>query len=161
MTTTVYDFIVKDANGEEFSLEAYRGKPLLIVNTASKCGFTNQFDGLQTLYQDFKEKGFIVLGFPSDNFQNQEFDDIEETVSFCRKNYGVEFPMFAKIDVKGPKASPLFSFLTSQKKGLLTEGVKWNFTKFLVNPKGEVVERFAPQTAPEKIRKSIEKLFSE
>lgn len=161
MPTTVYDFVVTDTNGEKVALADYRGRPLLIVNTASKCGFTNQFDGLQKLYQDFKEHGLIVLGFPSDNFQNQEFDEIEETVSFCRTHYGVEFPMFAKIDVKGPQASPLFSFLSSQKKGFLTEGIKWNFTKFLVNQQGEVVERFAPQTPPEKIRKSIEELISE
>lgn len=157
--TTVYDFSVKKTNGEELSLDAYKGKPLIIVNTASKCGFTDQFKDLQELYEAYKEDGLVVLGFPSDNFNDQEFDDINKTVEFCQLNYGVTFPMFEKIDVKGVEASPLFSFLTSEKKGMLTEGIKWNFTKFLVNREGHVVERFAPQTSPLKMKKKIESII--
>ena len=130
--STVYEFSVKKINGEIQSMEDYKGKPLIIVNTASKCGFTSQFKELQELYEEHKEQGLVVLGFPSDNFNNQEFDDIEKTMEFCEINFGVTFPMFAKVDVKGGQAEPLFTYLTSQKKGMLTEGIKWNFTKFLI-----------------------------
>ena len=143
--STVYEFSVKKINGEIQSMEDYKGKPLIIVNTASKCGFTGQFKELQELYEEYKEQGLVVLGFPSDNFNNQEFDDIEKTMEFCEINYGVTFPMFAKVDVKGRQAEPLFTYLTSQKKGMLTEGIKWNFTKFLIDREGNVVERFAPK----------------
>ncbi len=153
---TIYEFSVKKMNGEFQLVEEYKGKPLIIVNTASKCGFTSQFKELQELYEEYKDRGLVVLGFPSDNFRNQEFDDIGETLEFCEINFGVTFPMFAKVDVKGDDAEPLFSFLTSQKKGLLTEGIKWNFTKFLINREGYVVERIAPQTSPLKMRKSID-----
>ena len=140
-------------------MEDYKGKPLIIVNTASKCGFTSQFKELQELYEEHKEQGLVVLGFPSDNFNNQEFDDIEKTMEFCEINFGVTFPMFAKVDVKGDNAEPLFTYLTSQKKGMLTEGIKWNFTKFLIDREGNVVERFAPQTSPLKMKNAINQVI--
>ncbi len=157
--STVYEFSVKKTNGEIQSMEDYKGKPLIIVNTASKCGFTSQFKELQELYEEHKEQGLVVLGFPSDNFNNQEFDDIEKTMEFCEINFGVTFPMFAKVDVKGSRVEPLFTYLTSQKKGMLTEGIKWNFTKFLINREGNVVERFAPQTSPFKMKDAINKII--
>ncbi|HJF32610.1 MAG TPA: glutathione peroxidase [Sporosarcina psychrophila] len=152
---TIYEFSVKKPNGDVQSMEDYKGKPLIIVNTASKCGFTSQFKELQELYEEHKNQGLVILGFPSDNFNNQEFNDIEKTMEFCEVNYGVTFPMFAKVNVKGDQAEPLFTFLTSQKKGMLTEGIKWNFTKFLIDREGQVVERFAPQTSPLKMKNSI------
>lgn len=157
--STVYEFSVKKINGEIQSMEDYKGKPLIIVNTASKCGFTSQFKELQELYEEHKEQGLVVLGFPSDNFNNQEFDDIEKTMEFCEINFGVTFPMFAKVDVKGSQAEPLFTYLTSQKKGMLTEGIKWNFTKFLIDREGNVVERFAPQTSPLKMSNAINNII--
>lgn len=156
---SVYDFSVEKPGGTLQSMKEYEGSVVVVVNTASKCGFTDQFKELQQLYEEYRENGFTILGFPSDNFMNQEFDSIEETLSFCERNYGVSFPMFAKVDVVGDDAAPLFSYLTDQKKGLLTEGIKWNFTKFLIDRKGNVVERFAPQTSPAKMRVAIEKLI--
>lgn len=155
----IYDFSVKKANGHLQLMEEYKGKPLVIVNTASKCGFASQFKELQELYEEYKDQGLVILGFPSDNFNNQEFDNIEKTLEFCEINFGVTFPMFAKVDVKGADAEPLFTFLTSEKKGLLTEGIKWNFTKFLIDREGHVVERIAPQTSPLKMRKSINQII--
>lgn len=152
---SVYDFEAKKTNGTTQSLRDYEGKPLLIVNTASKCGLAPQFKGLQELYEKFNNKGFEVLGFPCDQFNNQEYDDINETTQFCQINYGVTFPMYAKIDVNGENADPLFQYLTTQQKGILSSKIKWNFTKFLINKKGQVVERYAPTTAPEKIEKDI------
>lgn len=154
---SLYEFSVEKPDGTLQSLMDYEDSVVVIVNTASKCGFTDQFNELQQLYEDYHDQGFTILGFPSDNFMNQEFDSIEETLSFCEKNYGVTFPMFAKVNVTGAEAAPLFSFLTDQKKGLLTEGINWNFTKFLIDRKGNVVERFAPQTSPAKMRVAIEK----
>lgn len=156
---SIYDFEVKKANGEMLSLKEYEGKPLLIVNTASKCGFTPQFGGLQELYEEYKDQGLTVLGFPCDQFNDQEFDNIDETTEFCQVNYGVTFPIFAKVDVNGDHADPLFSHLTSEKKGMLSKKVKWNFTKFLVDRDGKVVDRYAPQTAPEKLAEDVEKLL--
>ncbi|MCM3639506.1 glutathione peroxidase [Sporosarcina luteola] len=156
---SIYEFSVEKPDGTLQSMKDYEGKIMVIVNTASKCGFTDQFKELQQLYEDFRGQEFVVLGFPSDNFMNQEFDSINETLSFCEMNYGVTFPMFAKIDVVGSGAAPLFSFLTDQKKGLLTEGIKWNFTKFLIDRNGNVVDRFAPKTSPAKMRSVIEKLI--
>lgn len=156
---SIYDFEVKKANGEMLSLKEYEGKPLLIVNTASKCGFTPQFGGLQELYEEYKDQGLTVLGFPCDQFNDQEFDNIDETTEFCQVNYGVTFPIFAKIDVNGDHADPLFNHLTSEKKGMLSKKVKWNFTKFLVDRDGQVVDRYAPQTAPEKLAEDVEKLL--
>lgn len=157
--TSVYDFDVKKPNGDMLSLKEFAGKPLLIVNTASKCGFTPQFGGLQTLYDQYKDDGLVVLGFPCDQFNNQEFDDIDETTEFCQVNYGVTFPMMAKVDVNGDAADPLFDHLTSEQKGMLSKKVKWNFTKFLVDREGNVVERYAPQTAPEKLASDVAKLL--
>lgn len=154
--STIYEFSVKKVNGEIQSMEDYKGKPLIIVNTASKCGFASQFKELQELYEENKEQGLVVLGFPSDNFNDQEFDDIEKTMEFCEINFGVTFPMFAKVDVKGDHAEPLFTHMTSQKKGMLTKDIKWNFTKFLIDREGNVVERFAPQTSPLKMKNAIE-----
>ncbi|WP_160725503.1 glutathione peroxidase [Bacillus sp. USDA818B3_A] len=158
--TTVYDFTVGMPNGEKKSLKEYEGKPLIIVNTASKCGFTPQFKGLQSLYEKYKDEGLEILGFPCDQFNNQEFADIDETTQFCQLNYGVSFPMFAKIDVNGEKADPLFTFLKDQKKGLLSRNIKWNFTKFLVDANGQVVERYAPTVDPSKMEQDVKKLFS-
>lgn len=158
--TTVYDFTVKMTNGQEKSLKEYDGKPLLIVNTASKCGLTPQFKGLQELYEKYKDQGLEILGFPCDQFNNQEFDNIDETTQFCQLNYGVTFPIFAKIDVNGENTDPLFSFLKEQKKGILSKNIKWNFTKFLVDQNGQVVERYAPTTEPLKMESDLEKLLS-
>ncbi|WP_226087683.1 glutathione peroxidase [Mesobacillus sp. S13] len=156
---TVYEFTVKKPNGQEQSLRNYEGKPMLIVNTASKCGLTPQFKGLQEVYDEYHEQGLEILGFPCGQFNDQEFDNIEETTEFCQLNYGVSFPMFAKIDVNGAKADPLFTFLKEQKGGLLTKDIKWNFTKFLVDRNGQVVKRYAPTTEPEKIKNDLEKLL--
>ncbi len=157
--TSVYDFEVKKPNGEITSLKEYEGKPLLIVNTASKCGFTPQFGGLQSLYEKYKDEGLTVLGFPCDQFNNQEFDNINETTEFCQRNYGVSFPMFAKIDVNGDDAEPLFHHLTTEKKGILSKKIKWNFTKFLVDKNGQVVERYAPATDPGKIEEDLKNVL--
>lgn len=156
---TIYEYSVEKPDGTLQSLKDYEGSVVVVVNTASKCGFTDQFKDLQALYEDYREQGLVVLGFPSDNFNNQEFDSMDETLSFCERNYGVTFPMFKKVDVKGQHAAPLFSFLANQKKGLLTEGVKWNFTKFLIDREGNVVDRFAPQTSPVKMRTAIDKII--
>lgn len=156
---SVYDFDVKKPNGDTLSLKEYEGKPLVIVNTASKCGFAPQFGGLQKLYEEYKDDGLVILGFPCDQFNDQEFASIDETTEFCQVNYGVTFPMMAKIDVNGDGADPLFDHLTSEKKGMLSKKVKWNFTKFLVDRSGKVVERYAPQTAPEKLAEDVEKLL--
>ena len=157
---TVYDFTATDIRGQEQSLDAYRGKVLLIVNTASKCGFTPQFEGLQTLYSDLKDQGLEVLGFPCNQFKNQDPADDKAISEFCSLNYGVDFPMFSKIDVNGPNAHPLFDYLKRNAKGLLgSEGVKWNFTKFLVDKNGKVVGRYPPTAKPESIRADIQKLL--
>jgi glutathione peroxidase len=155
----VYDFNVKKTNGEEQSLKDYEGKPLIIVNTASKCGLTPQFKGLQELYDEFKEICLEILGFPCDQFNNQEFDTIEETTQFCQINYGVTFPIFAKIDVNGDNADPLFTFLKEQKTGVLSKNIKWNFTKFLVDRNGNVIKRYAPTTQPTHIKNDLMKLL--
>jgi glutathione peroxidase len=151
----IYNFSVKKPDGTIQSLADFKGKTLLIVNTASKCGFASQFNELQKLYEEHKDDGFVVLSFPSDNFRNQEYENVEKTMKVCKLIYNVTFPMFAKVNVKGDDVDPLFKFLTSEKKGLLTNGVKWNFTKFLVNKEGVVIDRFAPQTSPLKIQKKI------
>ena len=155
---TLYEFSVRRADGALQLMDEYKGKPLLIVNTASKCGFANQFKDLQELYEKYQNQGLVILGFPSDNFNNQEFDDIDKTMEFCEINFGVTFPMFAKVQVKGKEIEPLFAFLTSERKGLLTEGIKWNFTKFLIDREGNVVERIAPQVSPLKMQRRIEQI---
>ena len=153
--TNVYDITAIKANGEEVSLNTYKGQPMIIVNTASKCGFTSQFQELQEVFEEYKDQGLVILGFPCGQFNEQEFDDVNETMEFCQVNYGVTFPMFQKIDVKGPNAHPLFEFLVSEKKGFIFEDIKWNFTKFLVDPDGQVVKRYAPQTSPKKIEDDL------
>jgi glutathione peroxidase len=154
--TTAYDFTARDIDGAEQSLAAYRGKPLLVVNVASKCGFTPQYTGLQALYARFHEQGLEVLGFPCDQFGHQEPGDESEIKTFCSTRYDVTFPMFAKIDVNGANAHPLYQWLKSEKAGILgTEAIKWNFTKFLVDRTGRVVRRYAPSDTPEKIEKDL------
>lgn len=156
---TIYDFTVKQIDGSEKQLFDYKENILLIVNTASKCGFTPQFEKLQSLYDKYAEKGFVILGFPCDQFGNQEFSDIDETIHFCKNNYNVTFPMFAKVYVNGKRAHPLYTFLKKEKGGLLTKDIKWNFTKFLINREGEVVNRYAPIKKPEQIEKDILKIL--
>lgn len=153
--TSIYDITAIKADGEEISLNTYKGQPMIIVNTASKCGFTPQFQELQEVFEEYKDQGLVILGFPCGQFNEQEFDDVNETIEFCQVNYGVSFPMFQKVDVKGPNAHPLFEFLVSEKKGFLFENIKWNFTKFLVDPDGRVVKRYAPQTSPKKIEDDL------
>jgi glutathione peroxidase len=158
--TTLYDFTARDIEGREVALERFRGQVLLVVNTASQCGFTKQYAGLERLYEDLHERGFSVLGFPCYQFGGQEPGDAAEIASFCSLNYGVRFPMFAKIDVNGPDAHPLYRWLKSEAKGLLgSEAIKWNFTKFLIDGQGRVVDRFGPTTEPAALRERIEKLL--
>jgi glutathione peroxidase len=157
---SIYDFAVKDINGKETSMADYRGKVLLIVNTASKCGFTPQFEGLQALYAGLSDKGLAVLGFPCNQFMNQDPGSDDTISQFCSLNYGVDFPMFSKIEVNGSGAHPLYQFLKKSAKGVMgSEKVKWNFTKFLVNREGQVVRRYPPTTKPQDIRADIEKLL--
>ncbi|HLT14293.1 MAG TPA: glutathione peroxidase [Marinobacter sp.] len=157
---SVYDFSARDIKGNEVSMADYRGKVLLIVNTASKCGFTPQFEGLQTLHKELGGKGFEVLGFPCNQFMNQDPGNDDSISQFCSLNYGVDFPMFAKVEVNGEGTHPLYRFLKKQAKGLMgTEKVKWNFTKFLVDSEGRVVRRYAPTAKPADIRADIEKLL--
>ncbi|KND61383.1 Glutathione peroxidase family protein [Candidatus Burkholderia verschuerenii] len=157
---SIYDFTAETIDGADQSLDTYRDKVLLIVNTASECGFTPQYKGLQEVYQQFAARGFAVLGFPCNQFGKQEPGDAEQIGSFCEKNFGVSFPMFEKIDVNGANAHPLYKFLKDKEPGLLgIEVIKWNFTKFLVDRKGNVVKRFAPQTKPEAIADDIERLL--
>ncbi len=144
--------------GEEVSLDQYEGKTLLIVNTASKCGLTPQFSGLQELYEKFKDENFEILGFPSNQFANQDPGSNEEISEFCKLNYGVSFPMFEKINVNGSEAHPLFKYLAEQAPGILgSKAIKWNFTKFLISPDGTPVKRYSPQTTPDKIEDDIRK----
>ena len=145
---SIYDFEVETLSGERVSDADYRGKALLIVNTASKCGFTPQYAGLEELHQNFGEQGLVVLGFPCNQFGKQEPGSHEEIAGFCQRNYGVSFPMHAKIDVNGPQAHPLYTFLKGEQGGLLGSKIKWNFTKFLVDRQGNVVGRFASTTKP-------------
>ena len=157
--TTAYDFTARDIDGKETSLSEYKGKAMLVVNTASKCGFTPQYTGLEKLSQEFKDQGLVVLGFPCDQFGHQEPGDEAEIKNFCSLTYDVSFPMFAKVDVNGPKAHPLFQWLKAEKSGLLgLEGIKWNFTKFLVGKDGTVLKRYAPTDTPEKIGKDLKKI---
>jgi len=160
MAESIYEFTAQNLAGKEISLGDYKGKVVLIVNTASKCGFTPQYAGLEELYKKFKNKGFVILGFPCNQFGQQEPGGAAEIESFCTINYGVDFPMFAKIEVNGENAHPLYKYLTNAKPGILgTEAIKWNFTKFLIDPKGNPVKRYAPTTKPEEIIPDIEKLL--
>ena len=158
--SSIYDFKAKNLRGQEVSLSDYRGKVLLIVNTASKCGFTPQYEGLQSLYAKHEAQGFSVLAFPCNQFGAQEPEGEAKIGEFCATVFGATFPLFAKVDVNGPDAHPLFDYLKHEMPGLLgTERIKWNFTKFLVGRDGKVVARYAPITAPGNIEKPIEKLL--
>ncbi|RCW73068.1 glutathione peroxidase [Saliterribacillus persicus] len=155
---SVYDYTVKTIKGDEESLENYKGKVLLIVNTASKCGFTPQYKGLQNLYEKYGSEDFEVLGFPCNQFMNQEPGSNETIQEFCEMNYGVSFPIFEKIDVRGKNAHPLFQYLIKEAPGIVSDNIKWNFTKFLIDQEGNVLARFAPKTEPESIEPEIKKL---
>ena len=159
--TTIYDFQAELLEGQSQDLSAYQGKVVLIVNTASQCGLTSQFEGLEQLYQDYQQQGLVILGFPCNQFAHQDPLSNAEIGGFCQRNYGVSFPMFAKVDVNGPSAHPLYQYLSTQAKGILgTQRIKWNFTKFLINQKGEVIKRYAPIIKPEKIAKDIQRLLA-
>lgn len=156
---SLYDFELITIDKEKTTLAPYKGKVLLIVNVASKCGFTYQYEGLEKLYKTYKDKGLVVLGFPSNQFSNQEPGNEEEIKNFCSLTYDVTFPMFSKIDVNGENAHPLYVYLKQQQSGFLgSESIKWNFTKFLVDKQGKVIERFAPTTTPESLEETIKGL---
>ncbi|MBP6764074.1 MAG: glutathione peroxidase [Rubrivivax sp.] len=160
-TPSVYDFEAVSITGQPAQLSSQRGKVLLIVNTASACGFTPQFAGLEKLWADYREQGLVIVGFPSNEFGGQDPGANEQIASFCELNYGVSFPMMAKVQVNGAQAHPLWKWLKAQAPGLLgTEGVKWNFTKFLVGRDGQVLKRYAPNDTPESLRKDIEKALA-
>ncbi|MDO6642617.1 glutathione peroxidase [Acinetobacter guillouiae] len=159
--TNIYQFEAELLEGENKSFSDYEGKVLLIVNTASKCGFTPQFAGLEKVYEKYKDQGLEVLGFSCNQFGGQDPGTNEQIGTYCQRNYGVSFPMFAKVNVKGPEAHVIFRYLTNNSKGILGSGIKWNFTKFLINKKGEVINRYAPTTKPEDIEQDIEKALAE
>ena len=159
---TLYDLTADNLSGAPVKLDQYRGQVLLIVNTASKCGFTPQYQGLEAIYQQFTDQGAVVLGFPCNQFGGQEPGQADEIGAFCEKNYGVTFPLFAKIDVNGSNAHPLFIQLKKDAPGILgTEAIKWNFTKFLIRKDGSVYKRYAPATKPEELAADIAKLLAE
>jgi glutathione peroxidase len=158
--SSIYDFEANTIDGQTLKLDAYKGKTLLIVNVASKCGFTPQYKGLEALYRKFKDKGLVILGFPCDQFGHQEPGDENEIKNFCSLNYDVTFPMFAKIKVNGDDAHPLYKFLKQEEKGILgTSGIKWNFTKFLVDKAGTVVKRYGSMDSPDSIEKDLAPLL--
>ena len=156
-----YDYKATKMNGAEVSMSDYKDQVVIVVNTASKCGFTPQFDGLEELYKKYKDKGLVILGFPCNQFASQDPGENNEIHEFCRLNYGVTFPMFQKIDVNGDNEHPLYTFLKSEQKGTLSSKIKWNFTKFLIDREGNVVGRYAPTFAPEKMEKDIVALLGE
>ena len=157
---SAYDFTAETLDGKPAPLADHRGQVMLIVNTASKCGFTPQYAGLEALYRKYKDRGLVILGFPCNQFGAQEPGNAEEIASFCSLTYDVSFPMMAKIDVNGPKAHPLYAWLKGEKKGILgTEGIKWNFTKFLIDREGKVAGRFAPTATPQSLESAIEALI--
>jgi glutathione peroxidase len=156
--SSLYEFTVDDITGHPVELDRYKGKVVLVVNTASKCGFTPQYKGLEALYRKYRDQGLEVLGFPCNQFGGQEPGNEQEIAAFCETNYGVSFPMFAKIDVNGDNAAPLYRYLKSAKPGLLgTEAIKWNFTKFLVDRSGKVIARYAPNDTPESLEADVAK----
>ena len=158
IVATLYDFTVSDMAGQPVALDRYKGKVLLVVNTASKCGFTPQYKGLEALYRKYQDRGLAVLGFPCNQFGAQEPGNEQEIATFCETNFDVTFPMFAKVDVNGDNAAPLYRYLKSAKPGLLgTEAIKWNFTKFLVDRSGNVVARYAPNDTPESLEGDVAK----
>ena len=157
---SIYDFTVNDIHGKPVKLDRYRNKVMLVVNTASQCGFTPQYKGLEALYEKLHGKGLEILGFPCNQFGGQEPGDEQQIAQFCELNYGVTFPMFAKVDVNGDKTAPLYKYLKAEKPGLLgSEAIKWNFTKFLVDRDGKVVKRYAPNDTPESIARDVEKIL--
>jgi glutathione peroxidase len=160
MTNSIFDIKAKTLQGKEISMEEYKGKTILVVNTASKCGLTPQYEGLEALNQKFKDKGLVILGFPCNQFGNQEPGDEKSIEQGCIINYGVSFQMFTKTDVNGENAHPLFRYLKKELPGLFGSKVRWNFTKFLVNSKGTPVKRFAPTTKPEKIERYLSKILN-
>ena len=160
-TMNFYQFKAKSLQGKEISMKDYAGKVVLIVNTASKCGFTPQYEGLEKLYKDNKDKGLVILGFPCNQFANQEPGSAEEISKFCTLNYNVDFPMFMKIDVNGDKADPLYKYLKTELPGTMGNEIKWNFTKFLLDRNGKPIQRYGSATKPENITEDIEKLLAE
>ncbi len=159
--TSIYSFSAQGLTGEDTALSHYEGQVVLVVNVASECGFTPQYHGLQALYQEYRERGFTVLGFPCDQFGHQEPGSPQEIASFCTNNYGVSFPMFQKVDVNGPQAHPLFAWMKSEKAGVLgSQNIKWNFTKFLLGRDGRVLQRYGSVTKPEALRGDIEKALA-
>lgn len=152
---TLYDITVKNMNNKSISLKEYKNKVVLIVNTASKCGFTPQFQELEALYQKYKDQDFLILGFPCNQFKEQDPENNQEILSFCQLNYGVTFPMFSKIEVNGEKEAKLYTYLKSQQSGLFNKEIKWNFTKFLINKQGEVVKRYGPTVKPLSMEKDV------
>lgn len=157
MKPQFYDFKAKTLQGKEIGMDEFKGKTVLVVNTASKCGLTPQFEGLEALYRKHQDKGLVVLGFPSNQFANQEPGDEKSIAEGCLVNYGVTFPMFSKIEVNGPDAHPLYKYLRSELPGVFSSSIKWNFTKFLIDSDGKPVKRFSPTTKPEKIDEFLEK----
>ena len=161
MDQKFYDFTAKSLDSETIKMDKYKGKTVLVVNTASKCGFTPQYEGLETLYEKYKNRDFVILGFPCNQFANQEPGDASSIAQGCVLDYSVTFPMFDKIKVNGPNAHPLFKYLENALGGLGGSRIKWNFTKFLIDANGRPVKRFAPATAPEKIDKYVKKLVKQ
>ena len=159
--TTVHDFSATSIDGVERQLVDYKGKVVLVVNTASQCGFTGQYKGLEELYRTYADRGLVVLGFPCDQFGHQEPGDEEEIATFCERNFGVTFPLFAKVDVNGPDAHPLYQWLRSEQGGMVGSKIRWNFTKFLIDPDGNVVKRYGSTTTPDQIADDIEALLPE
>ena len=157
MKTKFYDFKAKTLQGKEVGMDTFKGKTVLVVNTASKCGLTPQFEGLEALYRKHKDNGLVILGFPSNQFANQEPGDDKSIAEGCLINYGVTFPMFSKIEVNGPDAHPLYKYLRTELPGILSNKIKWNFTKFLIDMDGKPVKRFSPTTKPDKIDQYLEK----
>ena len=159
--TTVHDFSATSIDGVERQLVDYKGKVVLVVNTASQCGFTGQYKGLEELYRTYADRGLVVLGFPCDQFGHQEPGDEEEIATFCERNFGVTFPLFAKVDVNGPDAHPLYQWLRSEQGGMVGSKIRWNFTKFLIDTDGNVVKRYGSTTTPDQLAEDIEALLPE
>ena len=160
MKRNFYQFEAKSLQGKDIKMEDYKGKAVLVVNTASKCGLTPQYEGLEVLYKKYKDQGLVIMGFPSNQFANQEPGDEKSISEGCLINYGVTFPMFSKVDVNGENAHPIFKYLTSELRGTFGRRVKWNFTKFLIDPNGNPSKRFSPTTKPEAIEKYVKKMLS-
>lgn len=158
---TIFDFKALTSKNKELDFSEYKGKTLLIVNTASKCGFTPQFEGLENLNQKYKDRGLVVIGFPSGDFANQELADGSKAEDFCQLNYGVTFQIMKKVHVNGDDADPIFKYLKSKTRGFFGSRIKWNFTKFLISPDGSTIKRYAPITKPEKMEKDIEKMLAQ